>query len=93
MNKANRDRMRSAGLTVWLTADAQTIHDRLGVDSTTPQRRPPLTVGGLAEIEQLLQAREQLYRECADMVVNTCGRQPSEIVAEIAAWINLGGQT
>ena len=38
---------------VWLTADAATLWQRLQQDDATRDRRPNLTVGGLAEIEQL----------------------------------------
>ncbi len=83
LNKANRDRMRAAGLVVWLTADARSIHERLLHDPSTGQRRPPLTVGGLAEIEQLLLDREPLYRECANLAIDTNNRSPEGIAEEI----------
>jgi shikimate kinase len=83
LREANRTRLRAAGRVVWLTADAATLWGRLQGDSTTTERRPALTVGGLAEVEQLLRAREPLYRACADVVVETAGRSPEEIVAHI----------
>jgi shikimate kinase len=42
-----------------------------------------LGVGGLAEIETLLHVREPLYRECADLTVETAGRSPEEIARDI----------
>src|SRR5277367_5776227 len=80
----NRERLRSAGRVVWLTADAQTLWQRLQQDATTVERRPPLTVGGLAEIEELLRRRELLYRACADEVVDTVGRSPEDVAALVA---------
>ncbi len=82
LREANRVRLRS-GRVIWLTADAQTIWDRLQHDPTTSERRPTLTVGGLAEIEELLRVREPLYRGCADLVVDAVGRSPEEVVAHI----------
>jgi shikimate kinase len=82
LREANRARLR-AGRVVWLTADPQTIWTRLQGDPTTAERRPPLTVGGLAEVEELLRAREPLYRTCANLIVDTTGRSPEEIVAHI----------
>jgi shikimate kinase len=64
-----------------LTADAATLGQRLSKDPMTADHRPALTVGGQAEIEQVLQEREPLYRACADWTVSTVGR-PAEAVAE-----------
>jgi shikimate kinase len=83
LREANRARLRAAGRVIWLTADAQTIWSRLQQDPITSERRPTLTVGGLAEVEELLRGREPLYRACADMVVDTVGRSPEEIVTHI----------
>jgi shikimate kinase len=77
----NRARLRDAGRVVWLTADAQTLWRRLQEDAATEERRPPLTVGGLEEVEELLRRREPWYRACADEVVCTVGRSPEEVAA------------
>jgi shikimate kinase len=82
----NRALLREAGRVVCLTAQPATIWRRLQADPTTTQRRPPLTVGGLAEIQQLLQSREPLYRDCADVSVATDDRSPEEVAAMINAW-------
>jgi shikimate kinase len=79
----NRQRMRPAGKVVWLTADAQTIWERFQADPATAQRRPPLTVGGLAEVEETLKIREPLYRACADLIVSTVERSTEEIAQQI----------
>lgn len=86
----NRERLRDAGLVVWLTADPATVWQRIQGDPTTAARRPTLTVGGPAEVEELLCLREPLYRECAHLTVNTVGRSPEEIAAQIQA--HLEGQ-
>jgi shikimate kinase len=79
----NRAKMKAAGFVVWLTADAQTLWNRLQADASSCERRPPLTTGGLAEIVELLQAREPYYADCASMVVDTVGRSAEEIAAAI----------
>jgi shikimate kinase len=84
LRDVNRQRMRSAGKVVWLTADAQTIWDRFQADPATAERRPPLTVGGLAEIEEVLKIREPLYRGCADLIISTTERSTEEIAQQIA---------
>jgi shikimate kinase len=71
-------------LVVWLTADPDTIWARLQADQATAEQRPALTgLGGLAEIRQLLSARKPLYRECADLIVDTVGRSPEEVATII----------
>jgi shikimate kinase len=90
LSAANRERLKAAGRVVWLTADAATIRRRLEKDRTTAERRPVLTVGGLAEIKELLRAREPLYRAVADLTVDTAGRPPEEIAAAIHKSLNLG---
>src|SRR5579871_3654863 len=46
LREDNRQRMRAAGRIVWLTADVETLWQRLQGDPTTAERRPMLTVGG-----------------------------------------------
>ena len=87
LRPANRERLRGAGRVIWLTADPPTLWQRLQEDATTALRRPVLTVGGLAEIEELLRVREPLYRACAHWVVETTDRSPADVAAAIAAWL------
>jgi len=84
LNPQTRREMRSAGPVVWLTAAVETIVSRIKGDGTTSAQRPNLTAsGGRREVEQLLVVREPLYRECANVTVETDGRTPDEIVEEI----------
>jgi shikimate kinase len=85
LRSENRSRLRAAGRVVWLTAPAATLWDRLQRDATTAERRPVLTQGGLAEIEELLKVREPLYTACADLTIDTTERSPEDIVAAIMA--------
>jgi len=71
---------------VWLQADAKTLEERISSDAATSQRRPNLTIsGGLTEVEQLLTIREPLYHECAQFAVNTEGKTPEQIAAEVVS--------
>ncbi len=79
----NRLKLCSSGWVVWLNADADTIHQRLETDATTASRRPNLTSGGLAEIEELLTVRHPLYEECADMRIDTTSLSPAEVANTI----------
>lgn len=85
----NRARLREAGRCVWLTADATTLWQRLQVDTTTVDRRPNLSVGGLNEVEELLRQREPLYRECAGLIVDTARHTPDEIARLLRDWWEL----
>jgi shikimate kinase len=87
LSAGNRERMRAAGHIVWLTADAETIWQRLQEDASTAERRPALTVGGLAEVRELLQVREPLYRACADWSVDTVGRTTEQVAQEILSYL------
>lgn len=86
LRESNRSVIRSAGSVVWLTASVDLIVARLAADETTASRRPNLTsAGGRAEIENLLNQRMPLYRECATLIVDTEGKTVAQVVDEIAA--------
>ncbi|MBN1591504.1 MAG: shikimate kinase [Pirellulales bacterium] len=84
LREENRRAMRAAGTVVWLRASAQTVHARMLDDATTAGRRPNLTKrGGLAEIVELLALREPIYQEVADVTIDTEGKTPEALTAEI----------
>lgn len=88
LNKENRDLMCAFGHVVWLTADIDTLWQRIASDPSTSTSRPTLTVGGREEIAQLMEAREPLYRACADHTVNTTGRTPEQVAQSIHVWLD-----
>jgi len=72
LNAETRSRMQAAGPVVWLQATVDQLERRINADTNTPERRPPLTdSGGRHEIEELLTAREPLYRQSATAIVQT----------------------
>ncbi len=86
----NRALLASQAWVVWLTADVETLSRRLNADSSTSERRPALTAAAMGaasvqEIAALLRVREPLYRECANLIVDTKDRSPEAIAAEILA--------
>ncbi len=86
LNEQTRQDIQNAGPVVWLTASPQTIVSRMEDDDTTAERRPNLTTcGGKQEVERLLNEREPLYRECADVIVDTEGKDVDALVNEIMA--------
>jgi len=84
----NRELLRHADVVIWLTADPVTIHQRLQQDASTAERRPALTQGGLAEIEELLKVRQPYYAECAHWTLDTVQQSPEQIAAAINAGLN-----
>lgn len=67
---------------IYLSAPAETLRARLAGANNAD--RPSLTgADPLVEVEAVLARRDPLYRELADDVVETEGRRPEEIAAEI----------
>jgi shikimate kinase len=95
LHPENRERMRSTGTVIWLTADAHTLHQRTTTDAQSAHRRPALGPGGIAEVLTILEAREPLYRECAHFIVDTSGRSPAEVAMEVQGLLasRQGGDT
>lgn len=90
LREENRDRMAATASVVWLQAEAETIHQRLANDPATSSQRPNLTAdGGLPEIVRVLEDRDPLYRECADLVVDTENKDVATVAAEILDRLDL----
>lgn len=84
MRPENREAMRRAGRVVWLKAKPRTILARMTADLTTAARRPQLTdKNPLAEIVHLLEKRTPVYRETADLQVETEHLTPKKLTAKI----------
>lgn len=85
----NRSLLRERGRpVVWLTASADVIRRRLAADPTTATRRPALTGGDpLAEVADVLHAREPLYREVADVAFDTGADLPAVVAERIRTWL------
>lgn len=88
----NRRLLRGTGSpVVWLTAAPDVIRRRLAADPFTATQRPALTGGDpLAEIEAALTAREPLYRECADAVIDVSSVSPREAADRIVRLLPAG---
>jgi shikimate kinase len=87
LRDGNRALLRESGFVAFLSADAAALWARIQADATTAARRPNLSIGGLAEVEQLLAARLPLYRMCADIEVPVAAMSPEQAAdAILAAW-------
>jgi shikimate kinase len=86
----NRRALSMAGPLVWLTASPDTLRRRLEQDPSTAVLRPSLTSNSVMdEIEQVLTERLPIYRACADVTIDTEGREPRELVEMILAALDL----
>ena len=64
--------LKEHGLIIWLTADPDTIQKRLAQDRATADNRPSLTgADTLREVERVLKEREPLYRQAAQITIDT----------------------
>lgn len=85
MDPENVAALEEGGIFVWLKADARTLALRIGSDRNSSAQRPSLSgTGTLEEIERLLAERLPVYRAVADLAVDTAGRYPESIAADIA---------
>jgi shikimate kinase len=83
LREPNRAALKRLGPVVWLTAPVEILARRLQGDRAS---RPPLTAAGtLAEIAAVLEVRTPLYREVADLVIDTKGRSPRRVADLILA--------
>lgn len=89
LRDANRAALRATGRpVVWLTAPADVLRARLAADPATAARRPALAgTNPLDEVAAAVAAREPLYREVADAVIDVSSDPPERIAPRIVAWL------
>jgi shikimate dehydrogenase len=85
LNAASVDRLRSSSIVIWLSANVETVFQRVGSDRSrpllnVPDRRP--------EIEKMLRLRTGYYARACDLIINTDGKEPEEIAERIYDEIN-----
>lgn len=85
VRKDNREALREHDV-VWLAASPEILYERIHGDPSTSARRPDLTAfGGLAEIRELAERRDALYREVSRWRVDTEGKTPDQVASEIVS--------
>lgn len=71
----NREILKQNGLLVWLTADPETIVERMRSDRKSHGQRPSLSGDDpAAEVAAMVQEREPVYRRLADLTIDTSHR-------------------
>ena len=90
LRENTRERMRSVGPVVWLTATPEELGRRIAADQVSSAQRPSLTDAGLLqEIESVLQQRTPIYEAASTLQIETEGKSPEEIAEEIIAALHL----
>lgn len=80
--------MRASGKVVWLQASPAVIAERMVDDSHTASQRPPLHgEDAVAETEEILGQRVDLYKQAMHFRVNTDDLSPREVADSILAWL------
>jgi shikimate kinase len=93
LRQENRELIReSNALVVYLAARPETLARRVEKDATTTARdRPPLVPGGfLAEARALLEKREPVYRELAQVAIETDALSLTDVAERIALELKRG---
>ena len=84
--------LRKKSIIFWMRADCATIEQRLAADSRSRHLRPSLSGGDfLGEVREQLALRAPLYQRGSDVVIDTDGRPPSELVREIVEALSTAG--
>lgn len=86
MREANRMAIRDAeSAVVWLQASPETITARLASDEQTAARRPALSNHSdvYSEVATLLERRNPVYQQCAQLVIDTQHNDPAAVADEI----------
>lgn len=82
LSEENRTMLRTRGTVVYLAADVDTLSQR-----TRRDRARPLLKGHdrRQRIEEIMQQREPLYRDTADLIIATSRRSPVSVARKVIA--------
>lgn len=88
LRSSSRQRISTTGHCIWLAGSAASLFQRIGADKSTDSRRPNLSSrGGYEEVVEVLAARVPLYRELAQLIVETDDKSADEVVDEVLVWL------
>ena len=76
---------RAGGTVVWLDVDLPSAAKRVGLS----RDRPVLGPNPRAMLRQMLETRAPLYAEVSTATVATGGREPADVIADVAAIVQL----
>ena len=80
VNPVNRSLLHQCGTVVYLRVSPEVVYERLKNDTTRPllQCEDPLT-----RIRELLEIRDKIYAECADIILDVDNRHSDELAEEL----------
>ncbi len=78
---SNVERLRRRGFLIWLRVSPSSVVDRIRSDTERPALKEGKTF--LEEVEEVLAERTPLYASAAQLAVETDGRPPEAVAAEI----------
>jgi shikimate kinase len=79
---------RAGGTVVWLDVDVASAAKRVGLS----RDRPLLAVNPRAMLRHMLEERAPLYAEVSTCTVATAGREPGDVIADVAALVCPSGE-
>jgi shikimate kinase len=85
LDPSNVKALRPRGFFIWLQAEKETIQERLKGDRASVEQRPPLSISGNEDEEEILRRRIPLYEAIADLIVDTTGLSVEAVCEEILA--------
>ncbi|MDH6364185.1 shikimate kinase [Enterococcus sp. PF1-24] len=85
LKEENRQLLKQMPVVVYLKTDADELVKRLLAD--TVNVRPLVAAKNPEEIKAIYQGRIPFYEESASLIVDTTGKTPATIVAEILAYV------
>jgi shikimate kinase len=84
LDPENREVIKENGPVIWLTAGAQTIIGRMMADPGDEDMRPRFSAADRErETQEILSRRLPLYRQTADLIVDTEGKTIEDLAEEI----------
>lgn len=84
LDPENRESVKRNGMIFWLTADVQTIIERMAADPNNQDMRPHLSEKDWgSEIRTSLTERSPIYEQMADFVIDTKGKRLKNVTEEI----------
>ena len=90
LDETNRKHLRNRGYVVYLHADVDTLVKRTHRDRNRPLLQ---NVDRREKLEEIMQQREPLYRQEADVVIDTRGKSSTAIAKEIMSHIKAQEQS
>lgn len=84
IDEENVKKLKENGWIVWLKGKSEVLRERMDKEQRSGKIRPSLTgADPLEEIKQVLDERTPLYKQAANIVVDTTALSPREVAASI----------